>query len=146
MTPVAGSATTWFIGQVSQNGPRSAQERRAASLSRMKAPFFVPRRTSVFVAIAASDAAPRLPALLPEALGGRRFDLGGAEVALMRRQRPAMAVGVAQHAVAVAPEHVGNRHDDGGACLDRSREGGVDIADLEVDRHARAAARVGRMA
>src|SRR5438552_18461613 len=39
------------MGQVSQNGPRSSQERRSASLSRMKTPFLVPSSTSTFFAI-----------------------------------------------------------------------------------------------
>ena len=49
IVPVAGSATTCWIGQVSQNGPLSAQVRRAASLSKKKAPFLVPTRMRTLV-------------------------------------------------------------------------------------------------
>ena len=43
--PVRG-ANEVVRGPVSQNGPRNRQSRRASSLSRMKAPFLVPTRTS----------------------------------------------------------------------------------------------------
>src|SRR5215211_5812685 len=44
---------TWFIGQVAQCGPRSSQERRSVSLSRMNAPFLVPSRTRTFFTMVA---------------------------------------------------------------------------------------------
>jgi hypothetical protein len=45
---------TWFIGHVSQKGPRRFHDRRAALLSRTNAPFFVPTRMRTLFVIIAS--------------------------------------------------------------------------------------------
>src|SRR5690606_32742204 len=68
-------------------------------------------------------------------LGGRLAELvlRHGLVTLRRRYRPAMAEGILEEAVAVAPEHVGDRHPDRGAGGDRLPGNGVDVRHGEVD-------------
>src|SRR5215470_3653726 len=49
-------------------------------------------------------------------------------------EAPAMAGGILHLAEAVAPEHVGHRHQRLGSGGDRSLERGVDVGDVEVER------------
>ena len=61
---------TWFIGQVSQNGPASVHDAARAVASGMNAPFLVPMRTSTFFAMR----------LLPQPTDAARTGLPGCQV------------------------------------------------------------------
>jgi len=54
-----------------------------------------------------------------------------------------MAIRVFHHAVAVAPEHIGDGHLDGAIGFDRAVKGGVRIRDVNVEGDARAATAFG---
>src|SRR5579862_5967467 len=67
----------------------------------------------------------------------RLLHLVVSHIADVRRDRPAMPERILEHAVAVAPEHVGDRHRDLRAGLFRLRGRRVDILDVQVNRDRR---------
>src|SRR6267378_4037395 len=79
-----------------------------------------------------------LPHLLKKGFGiGDVLFLG--VVVLVRGDGPLMAERVFHHAVAVAPEHIGDGHLHGATGLDRAVKGGVRIREVDMEEDARAA-------
>ena len=101
-------------------------------------------RNSV-VAPRASPSAPRVRRdLRPEAsrrlawrLGGHLLHgvlhLGRRRVVDVRRDRPPMPEGILEHAITIAPEHVGHRHDHLGARGHGARRDRVDVLHIQVN-------------